>query len=43
MPMHQEGAIILGVGGDNSNSSVGDFFEGVMTQGYPTDAADNAD
>jgi hypothetical protein len=42
MPMHQEGAIILGVGGDNSNSSVGDFFEGVMTQGYPTDAADNA-
>src|SRR5579863_5097540 len=25
MPMHQEGAIILGVGGDNSNSSVGDF------------------
>jgi len=42
MPMHQEGAIILGVGGDNSNSSVGDFFEGVMTQGYPTDAADNS-
>ena len=42
MPMHQEGAIILGVGGDNSNSSAGDFFEGVMTAGYPTDAADNA-
>lgn len=40
--MHQEGAIILGVGGDNSNSSAGDFFEGVMTAGYPTDAADNA-
>jgi non-reducing end alpha-L-arabinofuranosidase len=34
MPMHQEG--------DNSNSSAGDFFEGVMTAGYPTDAADNA-
>ncbi|HEY2578662.1 MAG TPA: arabinofuranosidase catalytic domain-containing protein [Streptosporangiaceae bacterium] len=42
IPMHQEGAIILGVGGDNSHASVGDFFEGVMTQGYPTDAADNA-
>ncbi len=42
IPMHQEGAIILGIGGDNSNSSAGDFFEGVMTAGYPTDAADNA-
>jgi non-reducing end alpha-L-arabinofuranosidase len=41
-PMEQEGAIILGVGGDNSNSSAGSFFEGVMTAGYPTDAADNA-
>jgi hypothetical protein len=41
-PMHQEGAIILGVGGDNSNSSAGSFFEGVMTTGYPTDAADNS-
>jgi hypothetical protein len=41
-PMHQEGAIILGVGGDNSNSSAGSFFEGVMTAGYPTDATDNA-
>ena len=42
IPMHQEGAIILGTGGDNSNSSAGSFFEGVMTSGYPTDAADNA-
>ena len=41
-PMHQEGAIILGTGGDNSNSSAGSFFEGVMTSGYPTDAADSA-
>ena len=40
-PMHQEGAIVLGTGGDNSNGSVGSFFEGVMTAGYPTDAADN--
>jgi non-reducing end alpha-L-arabinofuranosidase len=41
-PMHQEGAIILGTGGDNSNSDDGAFFEGVMTSGYPTDAADNS-
>lgn len=41
-PMHQEGAIVLGTGGDNSNGSVGSFFEGVMTAGYPTDAADAA-
>ncbi|MFD2422726.1 arabinofuranosidase catalytic domain-containing protein [Amycolatopsis pigmentata] len=42
MPMHQEGSIVLGTGGDNSNASVGTFFEGVMTAGYPSDAADNA-
>ena len=41
-PLHQEGAILLGTGGDDSNSSVGSFFEGVMTSGEPTDAADNA-
>ncbi len=41
-PMHQEGAIVLGTGGDDSNGSDGSFFEGVMTAGYPTDAADNA-
>ncbi|MEU4218239.1 arabinofuranosidase catalytic domain-containing protein [Actinoplanes sp. NPDC026623] len=42
IPMHQEGSIILGTGGDNSNRNMGTFFEGVMTAGYPTDAADNA-
>ena len=41
-PMQQEGAIVLGTGGDNSNGSYGEFFEGVMTSGYPTDAAQNA-
>jgi Alpha-L-arabinofuranosidase B, catalytic len=41
-PMHQEGAIVLGTGGDNSNSDIGSFFEGVMTQGFPSDAADAA-
>jgi lysophospholipase L1-like esterase len=41
-PMQKEGAIILGTGGDNSNSDTGSFFEGVMTDGYPSDAADTA-
>ena len=41
-PMHKEGAIVLGTGGDDSNGSVGSFFEGVMTSGYPSDATDNA-
>jgi hypothetical protein len=41
-PMQKEGAIILGIGGDNSNTAIGSFFEGAMTQGYPTDAAENA-
>jgi hypothetical protein len=35
-PMRQEGAIILGIGGDNSNWAKGYFFEGVMTRGMPT-------
>ena len=41
-PMHQEGAIVLGTGGDNSNGSIGSFFEGVMTAGLAPDAADDA-
>ena len=41
-PMHQEGAIILGIGGDNSNSGDGSFFEGVMTAGAPSSATMNA-
>jgi hypothetical protein len=41
-PMTKQGAIILGIGGDNSNGSVGSFFEGVMTSGYPSDATENA-
>lgn len=36
-PMQQEGAIILGTGGDNSNWDEGYFFEGVMTRGMPSD------
>ena len=41
-PMSLEGAIVLGTGGDNSNASMGTFFEGVLTSGEPTDAADAA-
>ena len=39
-PMRKQGAIVLGNGGDNSNSAQGTFYEGVMTAGYPTDATD---
>jgi hypothetical protein len=35
-----EGGIILGIGGDNSNSSDGTFLEGAITAGRPTDATD---
>lgn len=38
-PMKQEGAIILGTGGDNSNWASGYFFEGVMTRGMPSETA----
>ena len=40
--MTLEGAIVLGTGGDDTNASIGSFFEGVMTSGYPSDAAENA-
>ena len=35
-----QGAILLGIGGDNSNSSWGTFYEGAVTAGEPTDATD---
>ncbi|MGH9655258.1 MAG: arabinofuranosidase catalytic domain-containing protein, partial [Bryobacteraceae bacterium] len=35
-PMKQEGAIILGTGGDNSNWATGYFFEAAMTRGMPS-------
>jgi len=40
--MKKQGAIILGIGGDNSNGSTGSFYEGVMTQGFATKATDDA-
>jgi hypothetical protein len=45
-PMHKQGAIILGSGGDccngNTNQSLGTFYEGAIVAGYPSDATDNA-
>jgi hypothetical protein len=35
------GAIILGIGGDNSNSACGTFYEGIMTSGQPADSTDS--
>jgi len=34
------GSIILGIGGDNSNSSNGTFYEGCITAGRPSDQTD---
>jgi len=36
------GAIVLGVGGDNSNNSFGTFYEGAIISGYASDATDLA-
>ena len=41
-PMHKKGGILLGTGGDNGNGSAGTFYEGVMTRGFPTEAATDA-
>jgi len=41
-PMRKQGAVGLGTGGDNSNAAVGNFFEGLMTARYSSDAADDA-
>jgi len=41
-PMKKQGAIIMGIGGDNSDKSIGTFYEGVITHGYTSDEADAA-
>ena len=41
-PMRKQGAIILGIGGDNSNWAVGTWYEGAMTAGYVSTATDDA-
>jgi hypothetical protein len=40
-PKHLQGAIILGTGGDGSNTGTGTFFEGAMTLGNPPDSVDD--
>jgi hypothetical protein len=41
-PMRKQGSVILGIGGDNSDSAIGTWFEGVLTAGYSTPEADDA-
>jgi hypothetical protein len=41
-PQKKQGAVILGTGGDGSNTGVGIWFEGAMTMGAPLDATDDA-
>jgi hypothetical protein len=36
------GGIVLGVGGDNSNSAYGTFYEGAITAGSPSNTTDLA-
>ena len=41
-PMHQEGGIVLGTGGDNSNGGTGLFFEGWIVKGLTSPATEDA-
>jgi hypothetical protein len=41
-PMKVQPSILLGTGGDNSDGDLGEFFEGAVTAGFPTDATENA-
>jgi hypothetical protein len=41
-PMKVQSSIELGTGGDNSNGGQGEFFEGAVTTGFPSDATENA-
>jgi hypothetical protein len=36
VPMHKQGSIVLGIGGDNSAGGGGEWFEGVMASGAAT-------
>ena len=40
--MKKQGAIILGIGGDNSEGAVGTFYEGCMTKGFSSNETDEA-
>jgi len=39
---NNEGGILIGIGGDNSNNSWGTFYEGAITAGRPSNATDLA-
>jgi hypothetical protein len=41
-PMKVQPSIELGTGGDNSPMGKGEFFEGAVTTGFPSDATENA-
>jgi hypothetical protein len=41
-PMKTDSSLLLGTGGDNSVSGQGEFFEGAITSGFPSDATENA-
>ncbi|KAF5251084.1 hypothetical protein FANTH_3846 [Fusarium anthophilum] len=41
-PMDKQGAIVLGIGGDNGNLDQGTWYEGVLTSGYPSDKTEDA-
>jgi hypothetical protein len=41
-PMRVDSSVLLGTGGDNSNGGVGEFFEGAIAAGFPSDATENA-
>jgi hypothetical protein len=41
-PMRLENSVLLGTGGGNDHGDTGEFFEGAVTAGYPTDATENA-
>ncbi|GAA0586872.1 hypothetical protein GCM10010172_84910 [Paractinoplanes ferrugineus] len=41
-PMKLESSLLLGTGGDNSHNGQGEFFEGAITAGFPSDATENA-
>ena len=41
-PMKKQGAIILGIGGDNTADAEGDFLEGVLTSGAASTATTDA-
>ncbi|HTV17706.1 MAG TPA: arabinofuranosidase catalytic domain-containing protein [Polyangiaceae bacterium] len=42
VPMQKQGSIILGIGGDNSGSGAGQWFEGVMASGAASKATVDA-